>query len=98
LFDYRGEFRWLVFRSFWQGFSKRVMELLYPGTQANESAYLRELFIKHVPNRTHKAVAGPSLAQVKRILAILMFTGAVSMGYLYGLLRRDVLRENADDR
>ncbi len=93
LFDYRGEFRWLVFRSFWQGFSKRVMELLYPGAQGNESAYLRALFLQHLPTRGRKAVFGPSLNQLKQILAIVVFTGAVGLGYLYGLARWDVFRE-----
>jgi len=30
-------------------------------------------------------------------VAILMFTGAVGLGYLYGLARRDVLREEVDN-
>jgi len=93
LFDYRGDFRWLVFRSFWQGFSKRVMELLYPGSQGNESEYLRDLLGRYVPGRAKRAVLGPSLTELKRLIAILVFTGAVGLGYLYGLSRRDVLRE-----
>jgi len=97
LFDYRGEFQWLVFRSFWQGFSKRVMELLYPGAQGNESEFLKNLFIRHLPARTRKAVFGRSLSQVKQIVAILVFTGAVGLGYLYGLMRRDVLREGVEE-
>jgi glycosyltransferase involved in cell wall biosynthesis len=96
LFDYRGEFRWLVFRSFWQGFSKRVMELLYPGAQKNESVYLKDLFTRSVPERAKKAILGRSLSQLKQILAILMFTGAVGLGYLYGLAKRDVLREEVE--
>ncbi len=96
LFDYRGEFRWLVFRSFWQGFSKRVMEVLYPGAQGNESQYLKDLFFKYIPRRTQKALFGPSLSQVKQILAILVFTGAVGLGYLYGLTKRDILREEVE--
>jgi len=96
LFDYRGEFRWLVFRSFWQGFSKRVMELLYPGAQGNENEFLKGLFIRYLPSRVKKAVFGPSLIQIKQIIAILVFTGAVGLGYIYGLLRRDILREDND--
>jgi len=94
LFAYRGEFRWLVFRSFWQGFSKRVMEMLYPGAQGNESVFLKYLFTRHLPMRTKKAVCGPSLDQLKQIMAILVFTGAVGVGYLYGIARRDILRED----
>ena len=97
LFDYRGEFRWLVFRSFWQGFSKRVMELLYPGGQGNESAYLRDLAVNRIPSRMKRAVFGPSLAEVKRIVAIFVFTVAVGLGYAYGLTKRDVMREEIED-
>ncbi|PAU84937.1 glycosyl transferase family A [Halorubrum salipaludis] len=96
LFDYRGEFRWLVFRSFWQGFSKRVMELLYPGGQNNESEYLITLFTNYLPDRGKKAIIERSLAQVKQIIAIHVFTAAVGLGYLYGLTKRDLLREEVD--
>ena len=93
LFDYRGEFRWLVFRSFWQGFSKRVMELLYPGAQGNESAYLKDLFTVYLPRRVKEAIFDQSISQLKQIVSILVFTGAVGFGYLYGGLKRDILRE-----
>jgi hypothetical protein len=96
LFDYRGEFRWLVFRSFWQGFSKRVMELLYPGAQGNESAYLRHLAFTRIPSRAKRAVFGPSLLDLQQIIAILVFTAAVGLGYAYGLTKRDILREDVD--
>ena len=97
LFDYRGEFRWLVFRSFWQGFSKRVMELLYPGTQGNESAFLKDLFVRAIPTRAKQVVGKRSTKPIKEALAILVFTGAVGLGYLYGFMRRDVLREEMDE-
>jgi glycosyltransferase involved in cell wall biosynthesis len=93
LFEYRGEFRWLMFRSFWQGFSKRVMELLYPGSQENESAFLKELFIRALPSRVRQTVSERSTEPAKEALAILIFTGAVGLGYVYGVIRRDVLRE-----
>ena len=96
LFDYRGEFRWLVFRSFWQGFSKRVMELLYPGAQGNESAFLKDLFVRALPSRAKRTVAERSTEPIKEAVAILVFTGAVGLGYLYGLMKRDVLREEVD--
>ncbi|GAB7091203.1 glucosyl-dolichyl phosphate glucuronosyltransferase [Halorubrum luteum] len=97
LFDYRGEFRWLLFRSFWQGFSKRVMELLYPGAQGNESEFLMDLAFKYIPRRAKRAVLGPSLAELKRIVAIVAFTAAVGLGYAYGLTKRDVLREEIEE-
>ena len=97
LFDYRGDFRWLVFRSFWQGFSKRVMELLYPGAQGNESAFLKDLFVRALPSRAKRTVAERSTTPAKEAVAILVFTGAVGLGYAYGLIRRDVLREEVEE-
>ena len=97
LFEYRGEFRWLVFRSFWQGFSKRVMEVLYPGAQGNESEFLKDLFVRALPSRVRRAVGERSLDPVQEAIAILVFTGAVGLGYLYGLIRRDVLREEVEE-
>jgi len=93
LFAYRGEFRWLVFRSFWQGFSKRVMELLYPGAQGNESAFLRDLVVRALPSRVKRAVVEKSTKPIQEAVAIVVFTAAVGLGYLYGLTKRDVLRE-----
>jgi len=97
LFAYRGEFRWLVFRSFWQGFSKRVMELLYPGAQGNESAFLKDLVVRALPSRMKRAVVERSTKPVLEAIAILAFTVAVGLGYLYGLTKRDMLREEVDD-
>lgn len=96
LFDYRGEFRWLVYRAFWQGYSKWVMSLLYEETYGDEGDYLRRLFCRYLPERMKNAVFGPSLKQLKQIVAIGVFTGAVGLGYLYGMMRRDVLREQID--
>ncbi len=97
LFDYRGNFRWLVFRSFWQGFSKQVLEVLYPGSQGNESVFLKELFVKHIPGRIKRGILTPSLPEIKRVVAILIFTAAVGLGYIYGLTKRRVLREEIDE-
>jgi len=97
LFEYRGEFRWLVFRSFWQGFSKRVMELLYPGSQGNESAFLKDLFVRALPSRVKRAVIEKSTKPLQEAVAIVVFTSAVGLGYLYGLTKRDVLREEVDE-
>jgi len=98
LFAYRGEFRWLVFRSFWQGFSKRVMELLYPGAQGNESAFLKDLVVRALPSRVKRAVVEKSTKPIQEAVAIVVFTAAVGLGYLYGLTKRDVLREEVEER
>ena len=98
LFEYRGDFRWLVFRSFWQGFSKRVMELLYPGAQGNESAFLKDLLVRALPSRVRRTIVERSTKPIQEAVASVVFTGAVGLGYLYGLTKRDVLREEVEER
>ncbi|MDR5672604.1 Glycosyl transferase family 2 [Halalkaliarchaeum sp. AArc-CO] len=99
LFDYRGEFRWLVFRSFWQGYSKRIMSVLYPDSQGDESAFLGKLLFSFLPGRLWSLAKAPAAAKAKQIVAIVVFTAAVGFGYLYGLTKteREVLREESGD-
>lgn len=85
LFDYRGEFRWLLYRSFWQGYSKRVMKLLYPSGGGNESDFLQFLFLRRVPMRLKRLIVNPSFSGLFQILAIFAFTAGVGLGYLYAL-------------
>lgn len=92
LFDYRGRFRWLVSRSFWQGFSKRIMETLYANSQGNEATYLKDLCMNHLPRRTKRIVIGPSFREAKQIITIFIFVAAVGVGYAYGLVRQVLLR------
>lgn len=85
LFEYRGEFKWLVARSFWQGYSKRVMDRLYPEAPDNKSAYLKQLLTRFVPQRLTQLVRTRSMAELQQLLAIVVFTGAVGLGYLYAI-------------
>ena len=93
LFDYRGDFQWLVSRSFWQGYSKRVMDLLYPNAPDNKSVYLNQLLTYFVPSRLKKLVRSPSVAEVAQLFSIIIFTGAVGLGYLYGTLMPNVVQK-----
>ncbi|WP_137288552.1 glucosyl-dolichyl phosphate glucuronosyltransferase [Natronorubrum halophilum] len=86
LFDYRGDFRWLVFRSFWQGYSKRIMDLLLPEASGDKNQYLKRLMLEFVPSRLSDLVRKPSGPKAKQLVSILVFTAAVGFGYLYGLL------------
>ncbi|QSW99648.1 glucosyl-dolichyl phosphate glucuronosyltransferase [Haloterrigena alkaliphila] len=89
LFDYRGDFRWLVFRSFWQGYSKRIMDLLLPEASGDKNEYLKDLVFGFVPERLSDLVRRPSSAKAKQFVTICIFTAAVGFGYLYGLLEVD---------
>lgn len=89
LFDYRGDFRWLVFRSFWQGYSKRIMDLLLPEASGDKNEYLGQLILEFVPSRLKGILRDPSIPKVKQLLTIFIFTAAVGFGYLYGLVDVD---------
>jgi glycosyltransferase involved in cell wall biosynthesis len=93
LFDYRGEFRWLLSRSFWQGYSKRVMNLLYPNAPDSKGEYLTQLLTQFVPKRVGELVRSPSAAEIRQLLSIFVFTGAVGLGYLYALIMPDVVEK-----
>jgi glycosyltransferase involved in cell wall biosynthesis len=93
LFDYRGEFGWLVSRSFWQGYSKRVMDLLYPNAPDDKSAYLKQLLTHFVPKRVKELVRSPSVSEVKQLISVFVFTGAVGLGYLYAILTPSVVEK-----
>lgn len=89
LFDYRGEFRWLVYRSFWQGYSKRIMDLQLPEASGDKNEYLRRLLFRFVPIRVKELVFRPSVPKVKQLGAIFAFTTAVGFGYMYGMVSID---------
>jgi glycosyltransferase involved in cell wall biosynthesis len=91
LFEYRTEPRWLVFRSFWQGYSKRVMDLILPQASDGKNEYLRDLMLVYVPDRLYKLATDPSAAKAKQLVAIFVFTAAVGFGYLYGMLTPDLV-------
>ncbi|MDS0292772.1 glucosyl-dolichyl phosphate glucuronosyltransferase [Halogeometricum luteum] len=85
LFEYRTDFRWLVFRSFWQGYSKRVMDLILPQASGGKNEYLKDLLTAYVPDRLYELAKQPSAAKVQQLVAIFVFTAAVGFGYLYGM-------------
>ncbi|WP_408957716.1 glucosyl-dolichyl phosphate glucuronosyltransferase [Natrinema sp. 74] len=89
LFNYRGDFRWLVGRSFWQGYSKRIMDLLLPEAKGDKNQYLAQLMFTFVPIRLMELLSDPSISKVKQLIAISIFTVTVGLGYLYGVLRVD---------
>jgi len=85
IFEYRTDFRWLVGRAFWQGYSKRVMNLRHPEDEGNEGAYLRDLVTRYVPHRIRGLLSNPSVPKLAQLLSIFVFTAVVGFGYLYGL-------------
>ncbi len=98
LFDYRSEFGWLVSRSFWQGYSKRVMDLLYPDAEDNKSAYLEQLLTEFIPNRIKNLIRSPSMDQFLQLVVIFIFTAAVGFGYVYAAVTPNVVKRRTLSR
>jgi glycosyltransferase involved in cell wall biosynthesis len=84
IFDYRTDPGWLIDRAFWQGYSKRGMEVLVSGSTGEESDFLRDLLFSFVPKRVSSLVRSPSLSGLLQLCFLFVFTGAVGGGYLYG--------------
>jgi glycosyltransferase involved in cell wall biosynthesis len=84
VFDYRTDLEWLVDRAFWQGYSKRAMEVLLPDSGGEEEAYLSRLITRSIPQRTKDIVRDPSISRVEQLVMLFVFTIVVGIGYLYG--------------
>ncbi|MFC7154830.1 glucosyl-dolichyl phosphate glucuronosyltransferase [Halomarina halobia] len=87
IFDYRTDPLWLVRRAFWQGYSKRGMEVFVPESTGEEGEFLGDLFTRFVPSRLRGLVADPSTERAAQLLALLVLTAAVGFGYLYGYVK-----------
>jgi glycosyltransferase involved in cell wall biosynthesis len=87
VFDYRTEFRWLLDRAFWQGYSKRAMETMIDDEGGEEGEFLNRLLTEFVPSRLFHLLRSPSIAQLIQLLGLCAFTITVGFGYLYGLTR-----------
>jgi len=88
LFAYRGRFRWLLFRSFWQGYSKRILQRLYPQSQQEERSFVWEVLTRTVPGNVREAVRGRGVAPLMQAAASVSFIGAAGLGYVYAVTRR----------
>jgi len=75
-------------RAFWQGYSKRALEVLVPETSNDEeSEFLKQLLTSFIPGRITGLAAGPSVPKLKQFIMLLVLTGLVGFGYLYGLTK-----------
>lgn len=88
VFDYRTRKRWLAERAFWQGYSQRAMEVIVPeeSTTTEESEYLRRLLFEFFPQRIVRVLTRPSVVEVKQLTALVVLTGLVGLGYVYGVV------------
>jgi hypothetical protein len=88
VFDYRTEPVWLAKRAFWQGYSKRALETLIPDAESGEeSDFLRFLLSDSIPLRLRRLVSTPSVSVVSQLVWLVLLTGLVGFGYLYGIVK-----------
>lgn len=88
VFEWRTDKRWLLERSFWQGYSKRAMEtLVSEESSAEESDFLMQLLFEFVPSRVRSLLLGPTITKAKQLLTLFVLTATVGIGYLYGLVK-----------
>lgn len=89
VFDYRTNPWWLLNRAFWQGYSKRAMSYLTRGRDENENeemGFVRRLLFEFVPGRVSQLATDPSVARALQLTTLLLMTGVVGLGYLYGFV------------
>jgi glycosyltransferase involved in cell wall biosynthesis len=87
IFDYRTEPKWLLERAFWQGVSKRWMEVTHPDATGDDRDYLSDLLLKFVPSRVRNLVSSPSKPAFLQLVFLWCLLGATGLGYGYGVVR-----------
>ncbi|MFB6150701.1 MAG: glucosyl-dolichyl phosphate glucuronosyltransferase [Haloarculaceae archaeon] len=87
VFAYRTEPRWLLDRAFWQGYSKRGMKQFVPESTEEEFGFLDRLLTEFLPARLWNLVTDPDADEAKQVVWLLLLTGTVGVGYLYGALK-----------
>ena len=87
VFAYRTDPKWLLDRAFWQGYSKRGMKQFVPDSLGEESAFLGRLLGEFLPERLWGLVSDPDTVKAKQLGWLVLLTGTVGLGYLYGIYR-----------
>jgi glycosyltransferase involved in cell wall biosynthesis len=86
IFEYRTEPRWLMNRAFWQGYSKRAMDVLLPETGNEETEFLTGLLTDSVPEHLRSVGNDRTAAAVMQFVMLFVFTALVGFGYAYGFV------------
>jgi len=88
VFEYRTDKRWLLDRAFWQGYSKRVMaDIVSEDATEEEFSFLGKLLFSFVPSRLRSLLTAPSSRKLVQLVALLVLTATVGVGYLYGMVK-----------
>lgn len=83
----KARLRLLLKRSFYQGYSKVLLEKLgaSPNSIRTEKSHLKELLLKYVPQRIKGILVGPNrMSGLKQLLVLVSCVFAVGLGFLWG--------------
>lgn len=84
VFEYRTDPAWLLKRAFWQGYSKRGMEVFVPESTSEESEFVSRLLTDFVPQRVRDLGVDPSRSGARQFVMLLLLTAITGAGYVYG--------------
>lgn len=87
----KARLRLLFKRSFYQGYSKVLLQKLGPSLNSisTEKSHLKHLLLKYIPQRIKRVLLGPSRAEeIKQLSVLLCSIVAVGLGFLYGRIRQ----------
>ncbi len=87
IYEYRTERRWLLERSFWQGYSKRRLEETSADGTETEREFVRELLTRYIPGRVREAIRRPSLDRIDCLVMLHLLIGATALGYGYAVVK-----------
>ena len=90
VFAHRIQLVWLLRRAFEQGVSKQQLGDSVNTPSGEELGYLSYLFATRLPQRLRTVVLSPSSAGILQLLMIVVFTGVVGVGYLFGTVEQRV--------
>jgi len=93
VYEHRTRVSWLLDRAFWQGYSKRAMEVLSPSDDntdiGEEQQYLLMILGEATPKRVMSTLRHPSVEKIEKFVMMYVFTFCVGLGYLYAVIKRN---------
>ena len=93
VYEHRTHITWLLDRAFWQGYSKRAMEVLSFSDDrtdiGEEQQYLLMILSDATPRRAMSTLTQPSLEKIEKFVMMYVFTICVGLGYLYAVIKRN---------
>lgn len=87
IYEYRTNPLFLLRRAFWQGVSKRGMQVYSDSSLSSESEFLQQILVTAVPTRVKQLLSGDRLTAALQLIFLILATVSVGSGYLYGFIR-----------